>query len=217
MISTRDLSLLPDIARLKALCQSLAMLDAILSPEWEYRYYSFDSRWGENESVDEQMASMRNGSGDEYVLLFTPAGAIMKGFAHEAAMSPYQFDPPHVWPGVLESVPQEFADFLSEPAFSLDETTFCIWRRSQDAVWQHGPIEFPADDDPDGSAELLVILDGKPRTYQAWAKEYYEQAIPLKAVEHMYQHKPLTKAIVAALNADLSLKDLADEIAEIGY
>jgi hypothetical protein len=25
-----------------ALCQSLAMLDTIMSPDWEYRYYSFD-------------------------------------------------------------------------------------------------------------------------------------------------------------------------------
>lgn len=33
MISTRDLSSLPDVARLRAALQSMAMLDAILSPE----------------------------------------------------------------------------------------------------------------------------------------------------------------------------------------
>jgi hypothetical protein len=42
MISTRDLSHLPDIDHLKSLSQSLAMLDAILCPEWEYRYYSLE-------------------------------------------------------------------------------------------------------------------------------------------------------------------------------
>lgn len=43
MISSRDLSGLPDVPALRRLMQSLAMLDAILSPEWEYRYFSFNS------------------------------------------------------------------------------------------------------------------------------------------------------------------------------
>lgn len=43
MISTRQLGALPDIATLERLCQSLALLDAILSREWEYRYYSFNA------------------------------------------------------------------------------------------------------------------------------------------------------------------------------
>ena len=33
----------------------MAMLDAILSPEWDCRYYSFNAGW----SPDEQMGSMR--------------------------------------------------------------------------------------------------------------------------------------------------------------
>ena len=41
-ISTRDLKLLPDIDVLRRAIQSIAMLDAILSPEWEFRYYSFN-------------------------------------------------------------------------------------------------------------------------------------------------------------------------------
>ncbi len=45
MISTRNLAALPGIDDLRRLCQSLAMLDAILEPEWQYRYYSFNSRW----------------------------------------------------------------------------------------------------------------------------------------------------------------------------
>lgn len=66
---------LPDIEGLRKLTESLAMLDAIMSPEWEYRYYSFNSKWGEGE----MMASMRNGSGDEYFILFDSHGVIMPG------------------------------------------------------------------------------------------------------------------------------------------
>jgi hypothetical protein len=60
------------------------MLEAIMSPDWEYRYYSFDSKWG----LDEMMASMRNGQGDDFFILFNNNGAIIKGFDHESTMSP---------------------------------------------------------------------------------------------------------------------------------
>ena len=36
-----------------------AVLDLIVSPDWDGRYYSFNSKWSENE----QMGSMRNGCG----------------------------------------------------------------------------------------------------------------------------------------------------------
>ena len=68
MISTRDLSLLPDVDGLRSAFQSMAMLDAILCPERLYRYYSFNSGW----SVGEQVGSMNNGSGDELFAHFGP-------------------------------------------------------------------------------------------------------------------------------------------------
>jgi hypothetical protein len=84
MVTTIRRNMLPDIDALRRLSQSLAMLDAIISPQWEFRYYSFNSTWGSGE----MMASMRNGSGDDYFLLFNAAGAILKGFAHESPMTP---------------------------------------------------------------------------------------------------------------------------------
>ncbi len=140
MISTRDLSSLPDVPRLKALLQSMAMLDAILEPQWQYRYYSFNRHW----SVGRQMGSMRNGCGEEFFALFNSSGCWIKGFDHEAPMTPYLAKPIRVWPGVLDSVPAEFADCLREPAFSLEDTTFCIWRRHGEHGWQLGPVSFPA-------------------------------------------------------------------------
>jgi hypothetical protein len=44
---------------------------------------------------------------------------------------------------VLDQVPAEFEEFLTEPAFSMAETTFCIWRRNGDPSWQTGQIEYP--------------------------------------------------------------------------
>jgi hypothetical protein len=226
MISTRDLSGLPDVDGLKRLLQSLAMLDAILSPEWQFRYYSFNSKW----SRGKQMGSMRNGQGDDFFALFNKHGCFLKGFAHEAVMSPYGRTPKAVWPGVLDSVPAEFEDGLNEPAFSMEDTTFCIWRRYGDQGWHCGEIEFPAArsrrstnrPDPDGSVSLLSPLDGNPETYLAWASDYFgldegDGSLTIDAVRHLYGHQPLTEKLVASINPDVALKDLAADVAEIGY
>jgi hypothetical protein len=201
------------VDQLRALLQTLATLDAICSPEWQDRYYSFNSRWAEGE----QMGSMRDGCGDGFFALFNAAGCFLKGFAHEAPMSPYGRQPKGVWPGVLESVPAEFAECLNEPAFDMEDTTFCIWRRCSDQSWQRGTIEFPAGADPDGSQTLLSALDGKAATYQVWAEDYYERTVPLAAVRHVYAHKPLTDQLIQDLNPEASLEELAADIEEIGY
>jgi hypothetical protein len=208
MTSTRNLDLLPDIAALRRLTQSLAMLDAILCPEWEGRYYSFNSHWAQGE----MMASMRDGQGDEWFLLFCQAGAVMKGFAHEAPMAD---GPP--WAGVLSAVPPVFGRFLTEPAFSLQDATFCLWRTASDQRWHTGEVLYPPGLDPDGSADLLSILDGRPLTYQRWAEENYEVGVNIASVEHIYRQRPLTADVVATLSTGVTLDDLADDIAEIGY
>ncbi len=205
--------MLPGTNQLKLLTQSLAMLDIIIEPEWELRYYSFNAHW----AADEAMASMRNGSGDDLSILFNPAGAILKGFAHESKMSPSQSTPPCVWLGVLDDVPEVFSAFLSEPAFKISDTTFCIWRTHSDTFWQRGSIQFPNAQDPDGSAKLLAILNGNPETYQQWAEAYYERPVSLAATTHIYEHRPLSQKVVKLLNNELSLSDVAEDKEEIGY
>ncbi len=183
MICTRDLSLLPDVEQLRLTLQSLAMLDAILCPEWEFRYYSFNREWGPGE----QMGSMRNGSGDGFFAHFSPAGCWIKGFAHEHPMAPYRVTPPQVRPGIYDAVPSAFEGCLREPAFSAANVTFCVWREAVDPSWSVGPVAFPADHpDPDGSESLLSILDGRPETYRAWAEDYYDRELNLASVEHVY-------------------------------
>jgi hypothetical protein len=215
MISTRNLAQLPDIAGLKKLTQSLAMLEAIIEPEWDYRYYSFNSQW----DAGAQMASMRDGSGDEWFCLFNSVGAALKGFNHESEMSPWGNDDHAVWKGVLDAVPSAFASFLNEPAFSMKNTTFCIWRANQDPSWNVGNIQFPGDpeDDADGSAEMLSILDGDPQSYQQWAEEYYERPVSLSAVQRIYAHEPLTTQMVKELNPEAEWNKILADASQIGY
>lgn len=217
-ISTRDLSKLPDVDGLKRLLQSLAMLDAILSPNWEYRFYSFNAKWAKGE----QMGSMRTGSGDDFFALFNKHGCFLKGFDHESPMSPYRESPKRPWPGLLDGVPKEFAAAAKEPAFNMEDTTFCLWRRYGDDRWHHGPVKFPRAKDPDGSRGLLSPLDGNPRTYLKWAHDYFELSdakgrLYIEHVRHVYEHKPLTESLVEEINPEASLAKLAGDIAEIGY
>ncbi len=225
MISTRALSGLPDVDRLRRLLQSMAMLDAILCRNWQFRFYSFNCRW----SKGEQMGSMRNGQGDDFFALFNAQGCFLKGFAHEAPMSSYRdAGPKRLWPGLIESVPSEFEKCLREPAFSMDDTTFCIWRRYGDATWQRGQIDFPPHSDPDGSEHLLSPLDGKAETYRAWAESYFDKPfLTVDMVQHIYDHRPLTNELLALLTPDvvledeknphLQVEDLEEDISEIGY
>jgi hypothetical protein len=186
------------------------MLDAILSPDGEYRYYSFDSNWAR----DEMMASMRNGSGDQWFALLCPAGVALHGLAHEAA----NFRPGSPWPGIFDQLPSEFhGNFLREPAFDTANSTFCIWRRTSDTRWSRGPLELPTGTDPDGSAELLSMLQGEPAQYVRFAADYYERSIDVADVAAVYRHAPLTGALVDRLNAEVDLESLADDAAQIGY
>ncbi|MER8185243.1 hypothetical protein [Kitasatospora sp. NPDC094015] len=209
---------LPSVPELRDLCRSLAMLDAILSPEWEGRYHSFDAGWAEGE----ELASLRNGSGDEYCVVFSAAGAVVRGFDHEAPMSPYANDA-EPWPGVLDEVPEVFGRSVADPAFTDEDgvpaVTACLWRAVTDDRWQHGAIDFPAGHpDPDGADRLFgLLVDRSPEAFRRFAEDYYEVPVDLAALRAVYALRPLTGELVAALNPEIGLADLAGDIAAIGY
>jgi hypothetical protein len=215
-ISTRNKHLLPNIADFTRISRAAAMLDAIMVPEPELRYFSVDKNW----APGTVMMSMRNGSGDEYFATVSSAGAIIKGFDHECPMSPWNSPSGDVWPGVLESVPPQFGSFLSEEAFMAEDTTFCLWN-VDDAGWNCGDILLPPNASPadplDGSAGLLWIFDGQPETYRKHAEDYFEVDLPLDAITKIYQLQPLTQGLVRSLNVESSLADVQTDIAEIGY
>lgn len=208
-ISTSNLTQLPGVLKLRDLLQSLAMLDAILSPDWDGRYYSFNAHW----SKGEQVGSMRNGQGDEFFALFNSYGCFFKGFVHDspAAAARIPFNRHY------QGVPAELSSAVTEPAFSPEDVTFCLWRSVQDTKWSRSPVPLPSGDDPDGSLYLLGPLDGNPETYRVWAEDYYECEVPLEAVQAIFERQRLTNDLLADLGSDLTLSDLRADRREIGY
>jgi hypothetical protein len=115
MASSKDPWLLPDRKKLKSICKAISVLDAILSPEWQFRYYSYISTWSENE----ECLQMRNGQGDEMHILFTENGCAINGFSPEYQQQDKK--------KLTEGLPKQFHEFIfGEPVHSIG-TTFCLW------------------------------------------------------------------------------------------
>ncbi|GAA4625639.1 hypothetical protein [Cellulomonas oligotrophica] len=193
------------------------MLDAVMSPARAARYFTFDGHWGPGE----ELAAMRNGSGDEWSIVFSAAGALVLGFDHESEMSPAVTG--HLWPGLVEEVPEAFARHLDEPSFGLDGTllaTVCLWRRADDTRWCSGEITYPpeADGDPDGATFLFeVLLDETPGTYQEFSEEYYEKTVDTGAVQAVLTLEPMTADLALRLNPDVDLGALGRDAADPGW
>jgi hypothetical protein len=118
--------------------------------------------------------------------------------------------------GMFDGFPEAITDFLSEPAFSMENTTFCLWCLTE-GNWSIGSVRLAGQSDPDGSEFLLEMLTGDPRDYCEYAKAYFEIEVPLASVESIYEQRPLTPELVHSVNADVELASLLADMAEIGY
>jgi hypothetical protein len=205
MISTKALNL-PDRKTLQTICKAIAVLDAILSQEWEYRYYSYNYKWADNEEFFE----MRNGEGDQMLILFQKDGCVINGFSHESEQQNLE--------NLTKSLPSQFNEFIfGEPIKSIG-ATFCIWTTEMKS-WKVGELESYDDH----SEQLLKIFDGKPQTYIDWATEYFEgsykeSGIPLDTVAKIFSGETLTKDMVLSIVDELEdWKQLENDLKEIDY
>ena len=196
-----DINLLPIPTQLRKISQSLAMLDAIMMPEWDYRYFSFDAHWDDDN--EEMMASMRTGEGDEYYILFCPRNALGKVYISDTVqMSKSKIEK------LEDEVPYKLASFMDEEAFDVDNASFFFWRSRTDKEWICTK---------EGDLDYLKFLEGDATYYTEWAEEYYEKSIDLDVVKKIMKFSPLTSAMVEKLNPQITLKELSEDIAEIGY
>lgn len=201
MISTKNPSSLPDKDNLQRICKAISVLDSIISQEWQFRYYSYNSKWSENE----ECLQMRNGSGDEIHILFLDKGCAINGFAHEFEEKDKT--------KLTKNLPEIFDEFIfGEPVESIG-TTFCLWiTESKD--WKVGELE----NHNDNSEEMLCIFDGNPKTYCDWAEEYFEINVPVDIATKIYNGETLTKEDVLLIVGELDdWQRLENDLKEIKY
>ena len=175
----------------------LALLDAIVEPEWEYRYFSYDSNW----SDIEEMGSMRDGCGGTWFLwtsgdlagykCVSPEDGLMKDLEEAKLKAPEAYEP-----------------FITEPAFSMDHAT-SIWYL-EDCKWtKYGKkVEWIID--------LETISSWGAGEYVSWATDYYEHEIDLAAAEEVFS-KGFSEKTAKRLNKERDISELKKEISEIGF
>lgn len=206
MVSTASLNALPDKYRLQQICKAASVLDAILSPEWQYRYYSYNSKWSDNE----EFCEIRDGQGDHVLILFNAVGCVINGMTHE-----YH---PKDKNKLTKGLPKTYGEFIfGEPVHSIG-TTFCLWT-AVDGKWQIGEVE----DYDDGSEESLRIFDGNPQTYINWAKDYYEDDFIInnnttRVVSDIYNGQKLTREMILSISDKVDdWGQLKNDLIEIDY
>lgn len=194
--SIKNINNLPSIDELKKISQGLALLDAIIMPDWEYRYFSFNSNW--DGVRDEMMASMRDGSGGEYFIHFTGAGVAGKVF-FEYSLNDVSSS--------LSLVPDGFSGFKNEAAFSIANATFFFWRE-ENTVWMASPENLKA-------YPLLGFLVNGVTGYHRWAEDYYEKIIDSNVLKDVFTSLSVTSDQLAILNPNVTLEDLKEDLHEI--
>lgn len=189
---------LPSPRDLERICKGLAVLDAMVSPEWDDRYYTFDHAW--NTKSKQRMASMRDGSGDEWFIVFAPDGVFFKAFWHEY--------PHEDVAKIYQGLPTTLQPQLEEPAFTMEDVTFGGW---------HDGTSWTLRGDAKPVRGQLEILTGDPAKYRAYASDYFEVDLPLDAIAHVLAGKPLDDQLVQRITADRTRADLKDDLAQIAY
>lgn len=206
MISTRNLSALPNKEVLKKKAKALAVLDAIFAPDWEDRYYSYNSKWGEGEECFE----MRNGSGTEMHVLFLEGGCAINGFVPECV--------PHSKSSLTKNLPKMFQEFIyGEPVNSIG-TTFCLWTTGSHK-WHVGAL----GQESDQSEEVLRIFGNSIEEYISWASDYFSDVAETgdefnAAVSKIFRGVTLTDDIVSKLvDVEIDWEQLEEDLKEINY
>jgi len=188
---------LPSIDEVAKRSQALALLDAIIMPEWDFRYFSFNRRWTEDGS--EMMASMRDGSGGEYFLHFSDRGVVGKVLDESPDEQCLLF---------LKDVPGSFASFKNETAFQVNDASFYFWRRKEDPEWMAVPSNL-------SSYSSLGFLKGGSAYYHEWAEGYYEKSIDENTVQEVFDSLTVTQEQLTILNPELTIEDISKDLEEI--
>jgi hypothetical protein len=190
---------LPSPQELERICKGMAALDAMLMEEWQDRYYSFNHAW--NAKSEQRMASMRNGEGDEWFMVFEPSGVFFKAFWHEY---PHE-DVAKIYKGL----PTKLLPQLKEPAFSMEHVTFGGWHDG--TTWTlRGNAIAPIQGE-------LEILTGDPEKYREYAADYFGVDLPADAIAHVLAGKKLDAKLVKRITSERTLADLKADLAEIDY
>ena len=184
------------IEQLRHKMKALALLDAIIEQDWQYRYFSYNSNWSDSE----EMGSLRDGCGGEWFFWVSGTLAGYKCLSPEDGLMSNLEE-------VKNKAPRSHKNFLTEPAFSMDQAT-CIWYLDNSKWSKFGK-------QVEGLIDIEAVSSWGASDYQAWATDYYEREIDLESVEKIFNGK-FSEEIAKTLNQEIDMSELLAELPEIG-
>lgn len=206
MLSTKDLSTLPDTGRLKNFCKGLAALDIImLEEEWSYiRHYTYNPTWRKGKEA----FFATDGSDQSMIVMFAPEGCVINGVDSE--LYDWEKKLPNI-EDLTEGMPSTLQKLMNSREVKKMKSTFCVWTEDG-ATWNCNPIN-----GKDASEDLLSMIDGNPQTYVEYGK-WHSADLPLEVVGQLCEGVPLTKEMILALNPKRSGWDeIKAGLDRIGY
>lgn len=189
MISTKDLSGLPNAERLKNFCKGLAALDIIMvEEEWSFiRHYTYNPAWRKGKEA----FFATDGSDQSMIVMFAPEGCVINGVDSE--LYDWEKKLPRI-EDLTDGMPPALQKLMGSREVKKMKSTFCVW--TEDGItWYCNPM-----DGEDASKDLLPLIDGDPQTYVEYGKWFYPADLPLETVRQLADGVPVTKELVIALN-----------------
>lgn len=174
----------------------LALLDAIIEPEWEYRYYSYNSNWSDSE----EMASLRDSCGGEWFFLLEGNNISFKCTSPVDGLVE-DFDT------LKQSVPERFSPFLNEAAFSMDQGS-CIWFIENNEWVKLG-------NDISDLPNPITIQEMSAADYCQYVEDIFEQEIDQEIVQAVFDGK-FTIDMAQIINPSIDIDALKADLLEVG-
>ena len=207
MISTKDLSGLPNAERLKNFCKGLAALDIImLEEEWSFiRHYTYNPAWRKGKEA----FFATDGSDQSMIVMFAPEGCVINGVDSE--LYDWEEKLPRI-EDLTDGMPPALQKLMGSREVKKMKSTFCVWTEDG-TTWHCNPM-----DGEDASMDLLPTIDGNPQTYVEYGKWFYPADLPLEAVRQLADGVPVTKELVAVLNPKRNeWEEIKAGLDKIGY
>ena len=122
MISTKDLSGLPNAERLKNFCKGLAALDIIMvEEEWSFiRHYTYNPAWRKGKEA----FFATDGSDQSMIVMFAPEGCVINGVDSE--LYDWEKKLPRI-EDLTDGMPPALQKLMGSREVKKMKSTFCVW------------------------------------------------------------------------------------------
>ena len=188
MISTKDLSGLPNAERLKNFCKGLAALDIIMvEEEWSFiRHYTYNPEWRKGKEA----FFATDGSDQSMIVMFAPEGCVINGVDSE--LYDWEEKLPRI-EDLTDGMPSALQKLMGSREVKKMKSTFCVWTEDG-TTWHCNP------------------------SYVEYGKWFYPADLPLEAVRQLADGVPVTKELVVALNPKRNeWEEIKAGLDKIGY